>query len=156
MSSIWQLSCWEPRHDCGTPGLYRSRKSILKSGTWSHRMSEWAILVDPAQPLQTENGRWIVFKWVRSTKRSEFVDVRLALFHVVRFDSAPIHSRELQSLEIRSLTLKSSVEGIHPEFECRAQNRVHVDTALIYYASRPLRYRRTAFKEIILCMKTKF
>ena len=43
---------------CGTPGLYRSRKSILKSGTWSHRMPEWTMLINPAQPLQTENGQW--------------------------------------------------------------------------------------------------
>ena len=56
---------------------------------------------------------------------------RLPLFHVVRFDSLPIHSRELQSVEIRSLTLKSSAKGIHPEFEYRAQNRVHVETASI-------------------------
>lgn len=48
-----------------------------------------------------------------------------------RFDSYPAHSEELQSSEIRSLTLKSSAEGIHPEFECRAQNRVHVETASI-------------------------
>ena len=47
------------------------------------------------------------------------------------FDSQPAHSAELQSAEIRSLTLKSSAKGIHPEFECRAQNRVHVETALI-------------------------
>ena len=61
------------------------------------------------------------------------------------------HSRELQSLEIRSLTLKSSAEGIHPEFECRAQKRVHVETAPSYhYASRPLRYRRAAFKENVV------
>ena len=44
----------------------------------------------------------------------------------------PIHSRELQSRERRSLTLKSSAEGIHPEFECRAQKRVHVETASIF------------------------
>ena len=32
--------------------------------------------------------------------------------------------------------------------ECRAQNRVHVETALIFITpSRPLRYRRAAFKE---------
>ena len=33
------------------------KPSISKSGTWSHRMSEWMILINPAQPLQTENGR---------------------------------------------------------------------------------------------------
>ena len=52
----------------------------------------------------------------------------------VEFDSQPAHSRELQSAENRSLTLKSSAKGIHPEFECLAQNRVHVETALIHYA----------------------
>lgn len=46
-----------------------------------------------------------------------------------RFDSYPAHSEELQSSEIRSLTLKSSAKGIHPEFECRAQNRVHIEMA---------------------------
>lgn len=40
--------------------VHNSMLSILKSGTWSHRMSEWAILINPAQPLQTENGRWMV------------------------------------------------------------------------------------------------
>ena len=64
-----------------------------------------------------------------------------------RFDSYPAHSEELQSSEIRSLTLKSSAKGIHPEFECRAQNRVHVETASVHYASRSLRYRGAAFKE---------
>lgn len=72
----------------------QSRRVALQTG-------ECQMLISPAQPLQTENVRWIVFKLVRSTKRSEFVDVRLALFHVVRFDSAPIHSAELQSAEIR-------------------------------------------------------
>ena len=72
---------------------------IPKSKVWiniqSRRVApqtgEFQMLITPAQPLQTENGRWIVFKWVRNTKRSEFVDVRLMLFHVVRFDSVPIH-----------------------------------------------------------------
>ena len=31
----------------------RLQKSMFKSGTWSHRMSEWTILINPAQPLQT-------------------------------------------------------------------------------------------------------
>ena len=46
-----------PIHDVKEKTL---KPSILKSGTWSHRMSEWAILINPAQPLQTENGRWMV------------------------------------------------------------------------------------------------
>ena len=69
--------------------------------------------------------------------------------------STSIHSAELQSAEIRSLTLKSSAKGILPEFECRAQNRVHVETALIHYASRPLRYRRAAFKENFMVEENK-
>lgn len=63
------------------------------------------------------------------------------------FDSQPAHSAELQSAEIRSPAPKSSAKGIHPEFECRAQNRVHVETASVHYASRSLRYRGAAFKE---------
>lgn len=42
-----------------------SMLSILKSGTWLHRMSEWAILINPAQPLQTENGRGWWRKYTR-------------------------------------------------------------------------------------------
>lgn len=45
------------------------------------------------------------------------------------FDSQPAHSAELQSAEIRSPTPKSSAKGIHPEFECRAQNQVHIEMA---------------------------
>ena len=41
----------------GIPQVRNSIPSILKSGTWSHRMPEWMILINPAQPLQTENGR---------------------------------------------------------------------------------------------------
>ena len=70
------------------------------------------------------------------------------------FDSQPAHSAELQSLEIRSLTLKSSAKGIHPEFECRAQNRVHVETALIFitpaarHATDGRRLRRTVWADL--------
>ena len=34
-------------------------------------------------------------------------------------------------------------------------NRVHVETALIHYASRPLRYRRAAFKENFMVEENK-
>ena len=70
------------------------------------------------------------------------------------FDSQPAHSAELQSLEIRSLTLKSSAKGIHPEFECRAQNRVHVETASISLRQAVLcatggrRLRRTVWADL--------
>ena len=72
---------------------------------------------------------------------------RLLRIQSCGYQIPPIHSRELQSREIRSLTLKSSAKGIHPEFECRAQNRAHVEAASVHYASRSLRYRRAAFKE---------
>lgn len=51
------------RNQMSRTGILQVRNSmlsILKFGTWSHRMSEWAILINPAQPLQTENGRWMV------------------------------------------------------------------------------------------------
>lgn len=77
--------------------------------------------------------------------------------HLLRIQSCgyqipPIHSRELQSRERRSLTLKSSAKGILPEFECRAQKRVHVETALISLRQPPhYRYGGAAFKEKYVC-----
>lgn len=78
--------------------------------------------------------------------------------HLLRIQSCgyqipPIHSRELQSRERRSLTLKSSAKGILPEFECRAQKRVHVETALIFITPAALcatgerHLRRMAWKK---------
>lgn len=73
------------------------------------------------------------------------------------FDSQPAHSAELQSLKIRSLTLKSSANGI---LLCSSHKRgigcIVRDSTHFHYASRSLRYRGAAFEEIILCMKTKF
>ena len=69
------------------------------------------------------------------------------------FDSQPAHSAELQSAEIRSLTLKSSAEGIHPEFECRAQNRVHVETALIFITPAALCATGERHLRRIMCVK---
>ena len=57
---------------------------------------------------------------------------RLPLFHVVRFDSLPIHSAELQSAEIRFTYSQEFCERHTLVFESQAQNRVHVETALIF------------------------
>ena len=106
--------------------------SIFQSGTWSHRMSEWAILVDPAQPLQTENGRWIVFKRVRGTKRAEFVDGKTAVVPrcKVRFLTYPFQRTAISG---NSFTYSQKFCGRHTlVFESQAQNRVHVETALIF------------------------
>ena len=72
---------------------------------------------------------------------------RLPLFHVVRFDSLPIHSAELQSAEIRFTYSQKFCERHTLVFESQAQNRVHVETASISLRRRSLRYRGAAFKE---------
>ena len=50
---------------CGTPDLYRSRKSILKSGTWSHRMPVWAILINYCNRTQYKNMREVCARFLR-------------------------------------------------------------------------------------------
>ena len=44
------------------PCVQGVREQSIKGCSWSRKKT-----LNPAQPLQTENGLWIVFKWVRST-----------------------------------------------------------------------------------------
>ena len=81
------------------------KQETFKSGEWHYRMPEWAMLISPAQPLQTENGRWIVFKWVRGTKRAEFVDGKTAVVPrcKVRFLTYPFQRTAISGNSFHSL-----------------------------------------------------
>lgn len=99
--------------------------------------------------------RWIVFKRVRGTKRAEFVDGKTAVVPrcKVRFLTYPFQRTAISG---NSFTYSQKFCEWHTlVFESQAQNRVHVETALIHYASRSLRYRGAAFEENFMVEENK-
>ena len=76
--------------------------------------------------------RWIVFKRVRGTKRAEFVDGKTAVVPrcKVRFLTYPFQRTAISG---NSFTYSQKFCERHTlVFESQAQNRVHVETALIF------------------------
>ena len=81
--------------------------------------------------IAVQNGRWIVFKRARGTKREEFSDGKTAVVPrcKVRFLTYPFQRTAISG---NSFTYSQKFCEWHTlVFESQAQNRVHVETASI-------------------------